>query len=189
MSTPTVTELKAFIDSKKVTFEGYSEYPVQGLEDIFYKLAETLNAKKEGYRYLKSIVFAEQFSASESVNIQDPQDKLIAQDNIDFSALTVQRVATGQYKVTTGYDDALLANLKDNGRILVQPFQDLPSANSLRSGDAVFVGSDVGISTKVTYISNGVFDLYLVASKGTYNETLIDCNFYLTIELFNMPTV
>ena len=189
MSTPTIQELKDFIDSKKVNFEGYSEYPVQGLEDIFYKLAESLNAKKEGYRFLKSVVYAEQFSDTETIDIQASQSKVILKDNVDFSALTIERISAGKYRVTTGYDNELIANLKDNGTIKIQPFQDLSSNNSLRSGDSLFVRSDVSISTKVVFISVGVFDIHLTASKGTSNELAVDCAFYLTIQLFNMPIV
>lgn len=184
MSTPTVTELKDFIDSKKITFEGYSEYPVQGLTDIFYKLAETLNAKKTGYRYLKAVVLAEQFSSTESVNIQDPQTKLIAQDNQDMSALTIARVSAGKYKVTTGYNDGTTANLRDNGRVTIQPFHDLPTYDYLKSGSSTYPADDIGIATVVDFTSAGIFDVYLSDSG-----TLKDVNFYITIELFNMPTV
>ena len=157
--------------------------------EVFEYFADAINSKKQGYRYQKTVVFAEQFSDSESVSFLDLQNKVVMQDNVDFSALTIERISSGKYRVTTGYNDPLVANLRDNGRVRVQPFQDLSTNNSLRSGDSLFVGSDVAIATKVVFISVGVFDIHLIASKGTSNQLAVDCAFYLTIELFNMPNV
>jgi len=184
MSTPTAQELKNFA---LLAYKGEASTKTE--LEVFEYFADAINAKKQGYRFLKSVVYAEQFSDAESVNIQATQDKVILKDNVDFSALTIERISAGKYRVITGYNDSQTDNLKDNGTITIQPFQDLSSNNSLRSGDSLFVGSDVSISTKIVFISAGVFDIHLTASKGTSNELAVDCAFYLTIELFNMPNV
>lgn len=185
MSTPTAQELKDYVNARYV--EGI--FTDLALKEIFDFYADAINAKKQGYRTFRGIVLAERFAATESVNNQTPVDKFIELDNLDFGAITVERVSVGKFKVTTNYNDGNTSNLLDNGRVQIQPLQDLSSNNYLRSGDTTFVGSDVAVSSKVTYLSPGVFDLYLVATRGTENENLVDCAFYLTIELFNMPTI
>jgi hypothetical protein len=187
MSTPTETELKDLILEKYNDGEG--NFSGLDLKEVLDKFAETVNAKKQGYRYLKAVVFAEQFGSTEIVNIQDSQTKLLSQDNIDFSVLTVERVSLGKYKVTTGHNDANTSNLRDNGRVIAQPFKDLASNNNLRNASLTFSGDTDGISHIITYDSVGVFHILFIAAKGTENENLVDCNFYLNIELFNMPNL
>lgn len=184
----TETELKQFIDDRYITINNLTTFTDEGLRQIFYKFAETVNASKQGYKMFKSIVHSERFSTTESINIGSNSDKFIELENTDFGSVTVARQGLGQYRVTTSYNDANTVNLLTNGLINIQPLKDIPENNILRSGDTTFVGSDVSISTKATYISPGVFDIYLVASRSTENENLVDANFYLTIELFNFPT-
>lgn len=178
MSTPTAQELKDFAAL------GTGEVPTKTFLEVFEYYADAINAKKDGYRYLKAVVLAEQFSSTESVNILDPQNKLISQDAIDFSALTVERVSVGKYRVTTGFNDGNSANLRDNGRVIIQPFHDLPAYDYLKSGASTFPADNIGIATVVDFVSVGVFDVYL-----SDNLALKDTNFYLTIELFNMPII
>lgn len=180
MSIPTNQELK----DEATDVLGGNEYTTQDLIDLFHFYADAINQKKQGYRYLKAVVLAEQFSSTESVNIQDTQTKLIAQDNQDMSALTVERISAGKYKVTTGYDDDTIANLRDNGRVTIQPFHDLPTYDYLKSGSSTYPADDIGMATVVDFTSEGIFDVYL-SDAGTLKDT----NFFITIELFNMPTV
>lgn len=181
MSTPTATELKAFVSARIGIEDTLTDIE---LVEIFNYYADAINAKKKGYRYLKARVLAEQFSSTESVNIQDPQEKVTLQDNIDFSVLTIARVSAGKYKVTTGYNDANSANLRDNGRVMLQCFHDLPAYDYLKNGSSTFPADDIGLSTVIDFVSPGVFDVY-ISDAGVLKDT----NFYLTIELFNMPNL
>lgn len=181
MSTVSTTqELKDYADLLNQEVGGKS------VLEVFHFFAESINAEDQGYKIFKALVKCERFNLSESVNEQSGSGKFNVLLSAGFGSVTVQRMSTGQYRVTTSFNNANSANLLENGLIQIQFYQDIPSNNQLRSGDAVFVGSDVSISSKTTFISEGVFDVYIVASKGTQNETLVDCNFYLNIELFNV---
>lgn len=187
MSTPTAQELKDEVNDRFIDGEG--NFSGTHLKELFDLYADTINAKKQGYRYFRGIVFSERFSTTESVDNQTPVDKFVELDNLDFGAVTVERVSVGQFKVTTSYNDGATSNLLDNGSIKIQILQDISTNNVLRSGDTTFVGSAITIAHKVTFVSPGVFDVYISSARDSENENLVDCAFYLNIELFNMPTV
>lgn len=180
MSTPTVTELKNYVLARYIE----NSFLDTGLKEILDYYAESMNAKRQGYRCIRTIVRAEQFSSTESILIQDNSSKFTELESVDMSVLTVARVSHGKYRVTTGYDDVNSENLRDNGIVSVQCFHDLPSYDTFKSGSSNFPADNIGLSTVVDFVSPGVFDIYI-----SDNGTLKDSNFYLNIELFNMPTV
>lgn len=150
------------------------------LMEVITFIANAMNSPKLGYKTIKTIVRAEQFSLDETVNVSESSSKLINLDHIGISVLSVTRLEVGKYRVTTNYNDSSLVNIRKDGIITVQCFHDLPSEDYLKNSSSTFPVDAMGLSTCIDFISPGVFDIY-ISDVGT----LKDSNFYLTIELFN----
>ncbi|WP_435415862.1 hypothetical protein [Polaribacter aestuariivivens] len=143
-------------------------YTTSALTSIIGFMADAMNKPKEGFKSISIIVKSELFSLNESISIQDGSTKLIPLDENGISVLSVEKLATGIYRVTTGYNDSNASNIKDNGIINIQAYQDINSTNI------------TGLDSDINFLSAGVFDVFI-----SQNAVAKDYNFYLTINLFN----
>ncbi|QQV90572.1 hypothetical protein Danklef4_17 [Polaribacter phage Danklef_4] len=178
----TATEIIDYAD-ERLTPESPDTISASELREVIAYMANAMNASKVGYKTLKTIVRAEQYSLDETVALSDSSEKLVNLDSYGISILTVKRLAAGKYRITTSYDDENSSNIRENGVITVQCFHDIPSQDYLKNGSSTFPVDAMGLSTAVDFISVGVFDVY-ISDAGT----LKDSNFYLTIDLYNFTT-